>query len=419
MINLSDIRNTLGAQWQALLDALAEPKADAAALTEALAEARSRQPAPVVWLLGRAQTGKTSIIRALTGSPNAEIGDGFRPCTRTARLYDFPAVAPVVHFLDTRGLGEVAYDPAEDMAWCESQAHLVLAVVRALEPAHGPVFEALHAIRERHPDWPVLLAQTTLHEGYPPGTPHVLPYPYGRSPLSPAVPEDLARALAAQRAALDALPGPAVLTVPLDFTLPDDGFEPADYGLPALWDAIETALPAGLHALLAADPEVRDLLARTAQPHIRAWALASAALGALPAAGAVAVPAAQAKLLHNLATLYGLTLDRRLVGEFLGALGAGVGAGYLARWAGREIAKLIPGWGQTVGAAWGAATAGASTWALGEAAAYWFGEHRQGRPGDPELLRRHYAEALARGTRFLEQRALPPAAGGHDAGTPR
>ncbi|HNI22126.1 MAG TPA: hypothetical protein PLK47_04945, partial [Plasticicumulans sp.] len=142
---------------------------------------------------------------------------------------------------------------------------------------------------------------------------------------------------------------------------------------------------------------------------------ASAALGALPAAGAVAVPAAQAKLLHNLATLYGLTLDRRLVGEFLGALGAGVGAGYLARWAGREIAKLIPGWGQTVGAAWGAATAGASTWALGEAAAYWFGEHRQGRPGDPELLRRHYAEALARGTRFLEQRPELHK-GGDDAG---
>ena len=163
------------------------------ALAEALAEARRRQPAPVVWLLGRAQTGKTSIIHALTGSPTAGIGDGFRPCTRTARLYDFPAALPVVHFLDTRGLGEVAYDPAEDMAWCEAQAHLVLVVVRALEPAHGPVFEALHAIRARHPDWPVLLAQTTLHEGYAPGAPHVLPYPYDRAPLSPAVPEDLAR----------------------------------------------------------------------------------------------------------------------------------------------------------------------------------------------------------------------------------
>lgn len=402
MSTLSDFLGTLDAYRQALLDALAEPKADAAALDAALAEARSRQPAPVVWLLGRAQTGKTSIIRTLTGSPDAVIGDGFRPCTRTAQLYDFPAVAPVVRFLDTRGLGEVAYDPGEDMAWCEAQAHLVLAVVRAMEPAHGPVFEALRAIRDRHPDWPVLLAQTTLHDGYAPGQPHVLPYPYAQEPLSPAVPGDLSRALAAQRAVLAELPGPAVRTVPLDFTLPDDGYEPSDYGLPALWDAIETALPAGLHALLAADPQVRDLLARTAQPHIRAWAIASAALGALPAAGAVAVPAAQARLLHNLATLYGLTLDRRLATEFLGALGAGVGAGYLARWAGRELAKLVPGWGQTVGAAWGAATAGASTWALGEAAAYWFGEHRQGRPGDPEQLRRHYAEALARGTRFLE-----------------
>src|SRR5690606_34222822 len=34
--------------------------------------------APVVWLLGKVQSGKTSIIRAVTGASDAEIGDGFR-----------------------------------------------------------------------------------------------------------------------------------------------------------------------------------------------------------------------------------------------------------------------------------------------------------------------------------------------------
>ena len=74
----------------------------------AIGVAREKQPLPVLWLIGKAQAGKTSIIRALTGSETAQIGNGFQPCTRTARFYDFPNEAPVARFLDTRGLGEVA-----------------------------------------------------------------------------------------------------------------------------------------------------------------------------------------------------------------------------------------------------------------------------------------------------------------------
>ena len=35
---------------------------------------RARQFAPVVWLLGKVQAGKTSIIRELTQASDAEIG---------------------------------------------------------------------------------------------------------------------------------------------------------------------------------------------------------------------------------------------------------------------------------------------------------------------------------------------------------
>ncbi len=72
---------------------------------------KARQFAPVVWLVGKVQSGKSSIIRSLTQSTEAEIGQGFRACTRTARVFDFPGQAPIIRFLDTRGLGEVAYDP--------------------------------------------------------------------------------------------------------------------------------------------------------------------------------------------------------------------------------------------------------------------------------------------------------------------
>ncbi|NCC29470.1 MAG: hypothetical protein EOM22_15375, partial [Gammaproteobacteria bacterium] len=55
-------------RWRGLREALLEPRVDDASLGAALREARARHPLPVVWLIGKTQSGKTSIIRALTGS---------------------------------------------------------------------------------------------------------------------------------------------------------------------------------------------------------------------------------------------------------------------------------------------------------------------------------------------------------------
>ncbi|HRD49256.1 MAG TPA: 50S ribosome-binding GTPase, partial [Candidatus Contendobacter sp.] len=364
--------------WRRLREALLKPQVNGAALEAALREARARQPLPVLWLVGKTQAGKTSIIRALTGSETAEIGNGFQPCTRTARFYDFPTEAPVVRFLDTRGLGEVAYDPAEDIRYCEAQAHLVLGVMKATDIRQDAVFEVLRAVRRRHPEWPALIAQTGLHEAYPPGGEHLLPYPYDREPLPPQVPVDLARALAAQRERLGKLPGLSPARwVALDLTLPDDGFEPVNYGLEALWAAVEAVSALGLQAMLRGDAGMRDVYERAAHPHIVGHALAAAGVGALPLVDLVGVPAVQAKLLHSLSTLYGQNWDGRAISEFLGLLGAGIGVGYVARTVGRELIKFIPWWGQTVGAVWGATTSGATTYALGKAAGYYFATRQQ------------------------------------------
>jgi uncharacterized protein (DUF697 family) len=390
---------------------LLQPQVDDEALEAALRAARARAPLPVVWLLGKAQAGKTSIIQALTGSPAAEIGNGFRPCTRTARFYDFPTEAPVVRFLDTRGLGEVAYDPAEDIRHCESQAHLVLGVMKATDLAQSAVFEVLRAVRRRHPQWPVLIAQTGLHEGYPQGAGHYLPYPFDRQPWPPTIPHDLIRALLTQREALGWLSGDSTPRwVPIDLTLPDDGLDPADYGLEALWAAIGEVSTLGLKALLRGDAGVRDTFARAAHPHIVGYALAAAGVGALPVVDLVAVPAVQAKLLHSLAAIYGQGWSGRQVSEFLGLLGIGIGASYLGRLAGRGLVKLVPALGQTLGAVWGATASGATTYALGKAACYYFGTRRLGEPIDAATLRQVYTQALASGTRLIARDAagVPP-----------
>ena len=389
--------------WRRLRDALLHPGVDDEALDAALRAARARQPLPVLWLIGKAQAGKTSIIRALTGSETAEIGNGFQPCTRTARFYDFPSEAPVVRFLDTRGLGEVAYDPIEDIRYCESRAHLLFGVMKASDIRQDVVFEVLRQVRKRHPEWPVLVAQTGLHEAYPPGGEHILPYPYDRQAWPPQAPHDLTRALRAQRDRLGKLPGKTpVHWVAIDLTLPEDGYEPANYGLEALWSAIEGVSTLGLQARLRGDAGVRDVYERAAHPHIVGHALAAAGVGALPLVDLVGVPAVQASLLRILAKLHGQLWDRRAASEFLGLLGAGIGAGYLARTVGRELIKFVPWWGQTVGVVWGASTSGATTYALGKAAGYYFASRGRGGSLDAEALRRVYAEALAAGSTLLK-----------------
>src|SRR5258708_17505150 len=186
-------------------------------------------PVPVYWLLGKAQSGKTSLIRALTGNTRAEIGNGFRACTRTASEYPVPSEDDCfLRFLDTRGLGEVNYDPADDIALFQDQAHLLIVVIKALDHAQQPVMEALIQIHTVRPNWPILAVHTTLHEGYATrNDQHAVPYPYNDLPFPPSIPEDLARSLMTQRFMFSQAKIEARF-VAVDFTLPDDGYEPHD-----------------------------------------------------------------------------------------------------------------------------------------------------------------------------------------------
>jgi uncharacterized protein (DUF697 family) len=374
------------------------PRVDPVQLEDALRQARLRQPAPVLWLLGKTQSGKTSLIRALTGRTDAEIGSGFRPCTRTARLYDFPPLTPAVRFLDTRGLGERDYDPAEDLSVCEAQAHLVIAVMRVNDPDQGALLEVLSAIRRRHPDWPLLMVQTCLHLTYPPGLDHPEPYPFDSPDWHTHVPSDTGRLIAMQRERYRGLPGQgAVEWVVVDLTPADEGYTPPDYGLDALWGAIERVATAGLLQMLREDPSVRDVFGAAAHPHIMGATLGAGALGAVPLVDIALVPALQWNLLNTLASIYGVKWNRQTLLEFGGLLGTGLVLQEGLRLVGRSVLKAVPAWGTVIGAVWGASSSAALTFALGKAATVFLQRKRDGLPIDAEQLRRVYADAFARG----------------------
>ena len=60
----------------ALADAVFKPRISDEKLAERIEAIKRTLPIPVIWLLGKAQSGKTSLIRALTGRDDTEIGRG-------------------------------------------------------------------------------------------------------------------------------------------------------------------------------------------------------------------------------------------------------------------------------------------------------------------------------------------------------
>ena len=397
------LQDVLARSWKSLRDTVFSPQA--VATPDEKVAALASKAAPVIWLIGKVQSGKTSIVRALTEATAAEVGQGYKPCTRTAALFDFPSDAPVIRFLDTRGLGEKGYDPAEDIGIHESQAHLMLAVMKALDPQQEAVVQAVKAARKRHPGWPLIVAQTTLHDAYAPGQGHPQKYSFGApgqdSPSGSAIPADLVRSLAYQRSLFKDLPGNGLcLFVPIDFTQPGDGYAPQEYGLEALLHALQIAAPAGLVAALKdANAKAGDTLASEAHPHIVGYATAAAAADTVPVAGAVAVPVVQSKMLHSLARIYGVDWNRKALAEFAACLGLGALSRLAAGFGLRELAKLIPFYGQTAGAAAAAAMSFATTFAIGKAACYFLAIHRAG-GSDPKGVSKAYADALAQAFRF-------------------
>jgi uncharacterized protein (DUF697 family) len=383
--------------WQGLGDAIFTPKAEG--LESKIEDIKKQLPTPVFWLLGKTQSGKTSLIRQITGNDAAEIGNGFIPCTKTSQLYDFPSSShPIIRFLDTRGLGEANYDPTEDLKWCANNAHLLILVLRASDMNQVEVVNTVFKIHEQHPKWPIVVIQTSLHECYPNTEfEHIQPYPYQQIPLPPEIPHDLTRVLLHQRDWFKPL-GENVHFVPVDFTLPEDGYTPSSYGLEELWQTIEEVLPTGLINLLRGSKKHNELLdyhADQAHPHITGYSLLNLGLGAVPVAGIPLTIATQAKLFHSIASIYELNLTRLLYTEFIALFGTSVGIGLL----GRGLVGLVPVYGWAVSGAY----SGAMTYALGKAFCVYLYSVKRGALPDKKMVNETYKEAFSDARKLLKK----------------
>lgn len=354
-----------------------------------------KTPTPVFWLFGKTQTGKTSIIRYLTGADDAEIGRGFRPCTRFSREFSFPSdEAPLLRFLDTRGLEEPGYDAAEDIARFSAETHVLIVTTRVLDFALDSLRKQLRKIRADQPHRPVLVVLTCLHEAYP-QMQHTEPYPFLKNgEVNPEhagrLPEGLTRAVAAQR---EQFVGLFHSMVPVDLTPEAEGFANPNYGGDQLKETLIEALPSAYRQTLLKLDEItrslRDPFERKALPYILGYSSAAASAGAIPIpwVDLLILPAIQAQMVNHLGRLYGQPLSGQRFLELAGTLGMGM----LVRQGVRELAKFIP----FVGSVASAALAGAATFALGRAFCFYYGAVLKGHVPSPEELKAYYAEELA------------------------
>jgi uncharacterized protein (DUF697 family) len=353
--------------------------------------------APVIWLLGKTQAGKSSIVAEITGQARDQIGSGFEALTKEARIYAFPEDRPVLRFLDTRGLGDdQSYDPTTDVASAEGQANLIMAVVRADDLALDEVTTVLRTACRSRPDWPVIVVQTMLHNCYPRNSQHRLPYPYNGTDedFKPDhAPNLLADALRQQRLTFADVPCRLpVIFVPVDFTSPDMGLPPTDYGAEHLWAALQKLLPEASDAIQHVTSH--DLDTRIRRTVILPWSLAAAATNAVPAPilGGVGSAGMQAVMVRTIARRYGISVSVEHWREFVAALGTGLVVGFGTSWLSQQVLKLGLGVGTIAVASWTFAT----TWGLGEAALYHFGEKARGRTPDPDQMRQRYEAAVSR-----------------------
>ncbi|MFM5980096.1 MAG: YcjF family protein [Sphaerospermopsis kisseleviana] len=375
------VTQTIG-QWFSVNDAQ---------VAEILATIRTQLPTTEALLIGKPQTGKSSIVRGLTGVSAEIIGQGFRPHTQNTQRYAYPADdLPLIVFTDTVGLGDVDQDTETiiqelitDLKTEINGARVFILTVKINDFATDTLRNIAQKLRQQYPNIPCLLAVTCLHEIYP--------NEIENHPHYPPEFEELNRAFTEIKNNFTGLYDRAVL---IDFTLEADGYTPVFYGLEALRDNLAELLPEAeskaIYQLLdkQAGKELSNIYRDAARRYILPFSIMAGTLAAvpLPFATMPVLTALQVSMVGLLGKLYGQTLTPSQAGGIVST----IAGGFLAQAVARELIKFVPGLGTIIAASW----AGAYTWSLGEAACVYFGDLMGGKKPDPQKIQNVMQEAF-------------------------
>ena len=359
-------------------------------IAEILATVKAELPTTEALLIGKPQSGKSSIVRGLTGVSAEIVVQGFRPHTQHTEQYAYPSSdLPLLIFTDTVGLGDVNQDTQiiiqELISNLEdyTSARVLILTIKINDFATDTLQQIIKELRQKYPGIPCLLTVTCLHELYPISVENHPNYP----------PEfaEINRAFAAIQESLIGLYDKSVL---LDFTLEEDGYTPTFYGLEALRDTLADLLPEAesraIYQLLDGEvsKEIGNIYRDVGRRYMLAFSVMAATISAvpLPFATMPVLTALQVSMVTILGKLYGQILTPSQAGGIVSA----IAGGFLAQAIGRELTKFLPGVGSVIAASWAAAY----TWSLGEASCVYFGDLMGGKKPDPQQIQLVMQEAF-------------------------
>jgi len=327
---------------------------------------------PTLWLLGKTGAGKSSFIRAVINDSGVEIGNGFRPCTSTSRSYNFPTENPLMRFLDTRGLAEVNYNADEDIEACQGCSNALIIVMKAEDPEQSSVINALKKIKK----YGIIKHILLVHSGV-----FLIENTHDRQCC-----------IAHNQGQIDNIWDTPVDSVDVDFEL-DNG---ACYGVEELKSNLANFLP--VLAQLNMDEDYTNAEEKNYY-ELKTEALwysgAAGASDAIPVIGLVSVPLIQGKMLHSFANQYGIEWNKKAMSEFIGVLGTGFGIQYATKLGLRQLVKLIPIYGQTIGAASTAVISFCTTYAIARVACKYMYHKSNGESVSKKELKETYRSAFS------------------------
>ncbi|WP_413201053.1 GTPase family protein [Nostoc piscinale] len=354
-----------------------------AQVAEILEAVRAELPTTEALLIGKPQAGKSSIVRGLTGVSAEIIGQGFRPHTQHTERYAYPSGdLPLLIFTDTVGLGDVNQETQiiiqellGDLQKASRGARVLILTVKINDFATDTLRKIAQNLRQQYPDIPCLLAVTCLHEVYP--------IDVVDHPAYPPEYEAVQRAFGEIQQAFSGLCDRAVL---IDFTLEEDGYNPVFYGLEEFRDALAELLPEAearaINQLLSqgVGQQIGNIYRDAGRRYMLTFSVMAATLAAIPLPFATmpVLTALQVSMVGLLGKLYGQTITPSQAGGIVSA----IAGGFFAQAIGRELVKIIPGFGSAIAASWAAAY----TWSLGEAACVYFGDVIGGKKPDPQKI---------------------------------
>ncbi|MCL2924781.1 MAG: 50S ribosome-binding GTPase, partial [Trichodesmium sp. MAG_R04] len=148
---------------------------DEAKVAEILVKVRAELPTTEAILIGKPQTGKSSIVGGLTGVSAEIVGQGFRPHTQHMERYAYPSDdLPLLIFTDTVGLGDVKQQTSviidellSELQQESNRARILILTVKINDFATDTLRQIAEKLQQEYPNIPCLLTVTCLHEVYP------------------------------------------------------------------------------------------------------------------------------------------------------------------------------------------------------------------------------------------------------------